>query len=146
MFKEWGNSGLFCVPVWCDPESALTAVLHWSDVCSLPVRNCSIEGSIASVRGGEDSCFLVGRSRGFAFLTSATASSSGMAPWASVTQCMVLVGNGADLHQLSCYGTADHLAPITLLLLFVCLPACASCPALISASVAKISLFSLGCS
>lgn len=54
--------------------------------------------------------------------------------WLHDFQCMVLVGNRADLHQLSCYRTADNLAPIALLLLLVCLPTCTYCPVLISTS------------
>lgn len=136
------------VPVWCDPESAFTAALHWNEACTLPMRKQEW-GNIISVRGGEDSCFLSSRKRGVAFLASAIASVLGWLhelQWHS--ECMVLVGSRADLHQLSCYRTADNLAPITLpLLLFVHLPACAYCPALIStSSLTKIRLFSLGCS
>lgn len=62
-----------------------------------------------------------------------------------MTQCMVLADNRADLHQLSCYGTANNLAPVTLLLLlFVCLTACAYCPALISTSSITETLVFLG--
>lgn len=69
-------------------------------------------------------------------VTTVTASASGVAPRTSVTQRMVLVGDGADLDQLCCNGTA-----------FVYLPTYAYCPALISTSlVTEIRLFSLCCS
>lgn len=55
----------------------------------------------------------------------------------------MLVDNRAEVDQLSCYGTADNVAHLTLLLLlFVYLPVYAYCPALIStSSVTQISSF-----
>lgn len=55
----------------------------------------------------------------------------------------MLVDNRAEVDQLSCYGTAGNMAHLTLLLLlFVHLPVCAYCPALINtSSVTWISSF-----
>ena len=55
----------------------------------------------------------------------------------------MLVDNRAEVDQLSCYGTADNVAHLTLLLLLVVyLPVYAYCPALIStSSVTQISSF-----